>query len=511
MSLTPRTPVIGIAVLALASCIAFAGAAGAAPKPVNIYGVGNQNNIWEIDPLAKQFTEVDDTALPQVNGSNSMAYDATRDQFFFTYAGDRSLRFWDRLSFGAGSTRAVATWAGIGVGTDPANAAYYDNAYWYVTGGQRTLHRVAFTYAGNEPTFASDTAIDLAPTGYPAGLSYGDIAINARTGVLYGTATNGVFYRLSLNEPRAGSYRQIANTGKSLQVAFDADYTTLFAHEHPTGKWFTLNTDTGALTDLDFTTIVPGSSQGFRDLGGSATTDAGSTCSIAPPGDSDDQFAQVGTTVRRPLKVRVVGPDGAPQAGVAVTFTVTAGGGTIGGAASAEVVTDDDGVATAPAWRLGPSPGRNAVRADNVGTVCNLTFSATATAGPPTDDQINGGGGGDRDPQKPLRPIDPPATLNECTSASACVGITPLLRVPVRTNAAQVARVRLNCTIRGTRRAAPGNRCRAITAGRVLSVRVTCGRPLWVRLLVTAPGTDDYLPYRYVKTWTTTGRCAVTG
>lgn len=506
----PPMRLIATAVCTLSACAALAGASTAAPKPVNIYGVGNQNNIWEIDPLAKQFTEVDDTALTQVNGSNSMAYDATRDQFFFTYAGDRSLRFWDRQSFGAGSTRAVATWANVGIGTDPANAAYYDNAYWYVTGGQRTLHKVAFTYSGGEPTFASDTPIDLTSTGYPSGLSYGDIAINAKTGVLYGTTTSGVFYRLGLNEPRAGSYRQISNTGKSLQVAFDAEYTTLFAHEHPTGKWYTLDTGTGALTDLDFTTIVPGSSQGFRDLGGSATTDVGSTCSIAPPGDSDDQFAQVGTTVRRPLKVRIVGVDGSPQVGVTVTFTVTSGGGSIGGAASAEVVTDEDGVATAPAWRMGTAPGRNTVVADNVGTVCNLTFSATATAGQPTDDQINGGGG-ERDPQKPIRPIDPPAALNECTSGDGCVGITPLLRVPVRTNAGQVARVRLNCTIRGTGRATPADRCRSVTKGRVLSVRVTCGRPLWVRLLVTAPGTDDYRPYRYARTWTTTGRCAVTG
>lgn len=505
-----RAPILATALCALSACGALSGSALADVKPVNLYGVSNQNTIWEIDPLARQFTEVDDTGLSQVNGSNSMAYDASRDQFFFTYGGDQSLRFWDRQSFGAGSTRPIATWGNVGMGTDPANAAYYDNAYWYVTGGQRTLHKVAFTYSGNEPTFASDTPIDLTSTGYPAGLSYGDIAINARTGVLYGTTTSGVFYRFSANEPRAGTYRQISNTGLSLQIAFDAEYTTLFAHVHPTGKWYTLDVDTGALTDLGFTTVVPGTANGFRDIGGSATTDTGSTCTIGPPGDSDDQFAQVGTTVRRPLKVRIVGADGAPQVGVAVTFTVTSGGGTIGGAQSVEVRTDDDGVATAPAWRLGPVPGRNTVLADNLGTVCNLTFSATATAGVPTDDQINGGGG-DRDPQRPLRPINPPDRLNECMPGSGCMGITPLLRVPVRTNAGQVARVRLHCTIRGTGRTAPADRCRSVTKGRVLSVRVTCGRPLWVRLLVTAPGTTDYRPYRYVKTWTPSGRCAVTG
>ena len=488
-----------LAPVAALACVA-AGAGVAPAAPVNIYGIDDNNSIWEIDPIARQFTKVDDTALSGSQQSNSMAYDTTRDQFFFTYRGDSTLRFWGRGSTGAGSTPPIATWGQIGLAsTDPANAAYYDNAYWYMAPNAQVLHRIGLTYGGPTPAFASNTPYQLAASGYPAS-GYGDIAINVTTGVLYGTTTAGRFYSIDLARVgQAGSYREIRTGLPSLQVSFNADYSTLFAHSHPGGRWYTLDTGSGALTDLDFTTVVPGTANGFRDLGGASTTDAGSTCSIAPPGNSDGQFAQVGTAVRNPPRVRIVGPDGAPQALVEVAFTVTEGGGLLGGQPSVTVRTDDDGYATAPQWTMGPAAGRNAVLADNVGTTCNLTFSATATLGPPPDPDD------DRDtPQKPLRPIVFPPSLND-------PGTTSLLRVPVRTNARQVARVRVTCTILGTGRLAPPNRCRSFIERRVLKVRVTCGRPLWVRVLVTAPATGDFRAYRKAKVYRTSGRCAVTG
>lgn len=60
---------------------------------------------------------------------------------------------------------------------------------------------------------------------------------------------------------------------------------------------------------------------------------------------------------------------GNPVPGVAVTFTVTAGGGTVTGA---QVTTNADGRATVGSWRLGPSSGVNrlqATTANGVGTV----------------------------------------------------------------------------------------------------------------------------------------------
>lgn len=64
-----------------------------------------------------------------------------------------------------------------------------------------------------------------------------------------------------------------------------------------------------------------------------------------------------GGVVAVPPQVRVALADGTKIADASVTFTVVRGDGTVGGAASAAVVTDRDGLATAPAWLLSSADG----------------------------------------------------------------------------------------------------------------------------------------------------------
>jgi alpha-tubulin suppressor-like RCC1 family protein len=78
----------------------------------------------------------------------------------------------------------------------------------------------------------------------------------------------------------------------------------------------------------------------------------------------DEQRATAGLSVQVAPAVRVTDAGGAPVAGVAVSFTVTSGGGSIDGA---EATTDASGVATAGAWSLGATVGTNSLRADVTG------------------------------------------------------------------------------------------------------------------------------------------------
>src|SRR5260370_7905512 len=76
--------------------------------------------------------------------------------------------------------------------------------------------------------------------------------------------------------------------------------------------------------------------------------------------------------------------DGKPQSGVPVTFTVTAGGGSVTGG---NVATGATGVATVGSWTLGTDPGTNALTATasisgSVGSV-RVPASAHANAAPP--------------------------------------------------------------------------------------------------------------------------------
>lgn len=92
------------------------------------------------------------------------------------------------------------------------------------------------------------------------------------------------------------------------------------------------------------------------------------------------QAAPAGSNVGDPPSVIVRDAAGIPVSGLAVTFTVTAGGGSVVGSPA---TTDANGIATLSSWRLGPQSGLNTVTA----TATNLptvTFNATGTAGTAT-------------------------------------------------------------------------------------------------------------------------------
>src|SRR5215217_7252581 len=68
------------------------------------------------------------------------------------------------------------------------------------------------------------------------------------------------------------------------------------------------------------------------------------------------QTAVAGTVVPTPPAVRVVDVDGNSMAGVAVTFSVGAGGGTVEGGTA---TTNANGIASVSKWTLGPTAGAN--------------------------------------------------------------------------------------------------------------------------------------------------------
>ena len=118
---------------------------------------------------------------------------------------------------------------------------------------------------------------------------------------------------------------------------------------------------------------------------GSPVVFTATATSTSPPSlirnSADPQTAAVHTAVAAAPSVRV-SKDGAPLSGVSVTFAVTAGGGTVAGAATQQVATGADGVATAGAWVLGSTPGPNTMEARVDGAAGSpMVFSATAVVG----------------------------------------------------------------------------------------------------------------------------------
>jgi len=301
------------------------------------YGIDNDNNIWEVDPIRKfnkLINEVGRTitdcattngCLNTSQGSNGIAYDTDRDHLFFFYNPVSTgptriwdLRFWNRKNFGINSLKVVKDADGVDIsGTNiPANAAYFDNALWYFDGSATSsnLNKLLFTYNEQQDDIISATlkTYDLSGFGgedddkYTPG-QYGDIAINNQTGFLYGSQTNANFFKIDLNklddDPKPSLFTSLGKTqtlnssgvfvDSGFQLSFNADNSKLFGTRFCNNPGncsgydnssFTAQAGDGIYFEIvDFDTpmtrqfgtadLLYASSPGFRDLGG-ATANA---------------------------------------------------------------------------------------------------------------------------------------------------------------------------------------------------------------------------------------------
>lgn len=244
-----------------------------------IYGIDDANNIWQVtlSGTGNRNDRVFLTGLPGTGNSNAFAYDTVRDEMFFMNSGTNAtptLYYWNRQS----AVAPVATKAQLGnPSTLPANAAYYDNAFWFFSEGTSSLNKVSLSYSGTVPSFQSLTTYTVSGIPTPGTDNrFGDIAINNTDGVLYAASTTGLFYSVSLgtlvtNGSATATVIKNAGTGNpSLQIAFSPDYTTLYATNYAGGAWYTVDTSSGSLTTIPGFTSQLSGTNGFRDLGGSS-------------------------------------------------------------------------------------------------------------------------------------------------------------------------------------------------------------------------------------------------
>ncbi len=135
------------------------------------------------------------------------------------------------------------------------------------------------------------------------------------------------------------------------------------------GSW-TLATTPGSNTLKATATGLVGSPVTFTAEG-----TVGPAAQIAAD-SATDQSGTAGLPVGVPPSVVVEDANGNPVPGVSVTFTVTSGGGSVGGT---PVPTSSSGVATVGTWTLGPAAGSNTLEAVADGVSASVTFTATAT------------------------------------------------------------------------------------------------------------------------------------
>lgn len=270
-------------------------ARGESVIPSYIYGIADNNQIYQINPKPgeQSFVSVYNTGLGGL--SNAFAFDRVRDQMFFmnpsgtfnSQAYSNGLFLWNKPA-GTFSLLASGTAVGVLGGSIPANAAYYQDAFWYFTENTFTLNKVSLSYSGTGSaavpngvsgieTFVMNPGGSLATSQN----NFGDIAIDIDVGVLYGytaasgTSGGGKFYSLGLANAVSGTLNDFSlinsTPGTGLQLSFNEDYSVLYGHNYANGRWYDINLATGSLTDLNFVTTTNGTT-GFRDLGGASIT-----------------------------------------------------------------------------------------------------------------------------------------------------------------------------------------------------------------------------------------------
>ena len=140
---------------------------------------------------------------------------------------------------------------------------------------------------------------------------------------------------------------------------------------------WTLGTIAGSNTVVASASVSTGSPVTFTATG---TAAAGNTIQA---NSTTSQSGTAGSAVGAPPSVRVTDQYGNVKSGVSVTFSVTAGGGSISPASPAVLMTDVNGLATLTSWTLGATVGANTVTASaSVPNGSPVAFNATGTVGP---------------------------------------------------------------------------------------------------------------------------------
>ena len=240
-----------------------------------------------------------------------------------------------------------------------------------------------YTLATSSGTLVKDTstAFTIAADGVSASLSTvtASSPITASSGTSPSTAT--VTAKDQFGNPIQGSSVTLAASGTGNNVT------------QPVGP-----TDVNGVATGTLSSTVAESKTVSATIGGVAITQtAPVVVNAAAPTSAavnagNGQSATVNTAVTTPPSVILRDQFNNPVPGVAVTFAVTGGAGTV--SPPTPVTTDATGIATVTSWTLGPAAGPNTLTGTATGSGISgnpVTFTATGTAGAPTQIAVNAG------------------------------------------------------------------------------------------------------------------------
>jgi GDSL-like Lipase/Acylhydrolase./Bacterial Ig-like domain (group 1)./Bacterial Ig-like domain (group 2). len=272
-------------------------------------------------------------------------------------------------AFGNGVSGFTVTFAVASGGGSLSGAVATTNANGFTSPVSWTLG----TAVGSNTVTATAAGLPESPMTFTANASAGPPATISANSVTTLTGTAG---GLAPVAPSVKVVDAFGNPTPSVTVTF----TPANGSGTASGSGVTNSAGIATLDSWKF-----GTTAGTQTLQATITGVSGSpvtfTATTVPPVPSSmvvfagaGQSAVILANVPVSPAVRITDPAGVPVPGMAVTFAVTAGGGSLTGA---NAVTDDNGVATAGTWTMGLTAGDNTVTA-SAGSLPSVAITATA-------------------------------------------------------------------------------------------------------------------------------------
>lgn len=264
------------------------------PSAVYVFGVESQSgHIYRINvpnQAAVKIYETPSLAPGNPNSPNGLAFDKINHRLYFGVynsesASSSKLYFYDTLN-GVLSSADPTPVPGI-----LAGATFGQGYYWFIKNDTDDLYKISFNPDG---TINQIIPVAMGFTGGTKSFRFGDVAIDMRDGILYGSSLQGnaiptdpEFFKYNLN---TGTYQEITDHDAArLQIAFGGN-GVLYGHSTADGKWYSINKSTGKKTYL-FT-----GTQRFTDLA--------SDISVWNPGDCDKIKYTIRNTGSKKIRLR---------------------------------------------------------------------------------------------------------------------------------------------------------------------------------------------------------------
>ncbi|HEU0012322.1 MAG TPA: dockerin type I domain-containing protein [Longimicrobium sp.] len=251
--------------------------------------------------------------------------------------------------------------------------------------GDWTLGTVAGTNNNVLRASAHGASVDFTATAVPGPVDH--FVVEAAGGGAIGAQTAGVPFGI-----RVTAEDEFDNTAEFTGTA-EITSTGAVTAGDGTSPAFTAGVLDGHSITISNTgsfTITAATTGGETGTSAAFTVGAAAADSMAVSA-GDGQSATAGSAVATAPAVLVTDGFGNPVSGVAVTFAVASGGGSVTGGSA---TTNASGIATVGSWTLGATAGANSLTASAAG-LDDVTFTATGTPGAVHHFDVEAAGGGD--------------------------------------------------------------------------------------------------------------------